>query len=254
MSIPSTRQEFKDYCLRKLGADVIQINVSDEQIEDRVDEALHRYQEHHFDSYENIYLSRQLTANDVSNTYVTLPYGITGVTKIFSVSSISGNYNEPLSLAYQIRASDVFFNPQSSGAFAMTMLDYYLFKRHMTMIDEILTGATPVRFNRHMHKLFIDGDWTHVLKAGTWVVIECQSILDPDAYPGVWGDLWLQNYATYLIMQQWGQVMSKYTEVRLPGGIVLNGPGLIEYADRKLEVLEEELRLVWSCPPMMMVG
>lgn len=254
MSIPTTRAEFRDYCMRKLGHDVIEVIMSEEQAEDRIDEALHRYQEHHFDSYENVYLSRQLDAGDVANTYLTLPYGITGVTRIFSVSSISGSYDEPLSLAYQIRASDVFFNPMSSGAFSMTMLDYYLFKRHMTMIDEILTGATPIRFNRHMHKLKIDGDWTHVLKVGTWVVIECQSILDPDAYPSVWGDLWLQNYATYLMMQQWGQNMSKYQEVKLIGGAVYNGPGLVDYADRKIAELEEELRMVWSAPPSMMVG
>lgn len=258
MSIPTSRTEFRDYCLRKLGSDVIEINVSEEQIEDRIDEALNRYREHHFDSYENVYLARQLTANDVSNTSVTLPHGITGVTKIFSVSSIggqgAGSLREPLSTAYQIRASDIFFNPQSSGAFAMTMLDYYLFKRHMTLIDELLTGTTPVRFNRHKHSLNIDGDWTNVLKTGTWVIIECQSILDPDTYMSVWSDLWLQNYATYLIMQQWGQVMSKFTEVRLPGGVVLNGPGLVQYADQKLEALEIELRDVWSSPPSMQVG
>lgn len=254
MSVPSNRSEFKDYCLRKLGHDVIELNMSEEQIEDRIDEALHRYQEHHFDSYETIYLSHQLTAGDVANTYIQLPYGITGVTRMFSVSAITGSYDEPLSLAYQIRASDVFFNLQGSGAFGVTMLDYYLFKRHMTLIEEILSGTTPIRFNKHQHKAYLDGDWNKILTAGTYVILEAQSILPPDDYPSVWSDLWLQNYATYLMMQQWGRNLSKYTEVRLPGGIVLNGPQLVDYADNKLETLEIELRDVWSAPPNMMIG
>jgi hypothetical protein len=254
MSIPTTRAEFKDYCLRKLGHDVIDINVSEEQIEDRIDEALNQYQSFHFNSYEKVYLAHELTSGDVANTYVSLPPAMKGVTRLFSVSSITGNLGDPLSLNYQIRASDVFFNLHASGAWGVTMLDYYLFKRHMTLIDEMLSGATPVRFNKHMKRLYIDGDWRNVLKPGSWVVIEGQSIIDPDTYESVWSEHWLQEYATHLIMKQWALVLSKYTEVKLLGGITLNGPQMLQYADEKLKELEYELRETYSEPPMPQIG
>lgn len=255
MSVPTTRTEFRDYCLRALGQDVIEINVSEEQIEDRIDEALSLYHEHHYDAIEQVYLSHQLTAGDVSNTYIQLPDSVRGVTKIFQIGSLTPGLNgtEPLSIAYQLRASDIFFNA-SSSLFNTSMLDYYLYKRHMTLVEELLNGQVPVRFSKHMRKLYIDGDWVHVLKAGVYIVVDCQRLIDPDVYPAIWSDHWLQKYTIELIRRQWGGNMSKYTEVRLPGGVVLNGPGMVAMAEEKIDKLEFELRSVWTAPPNMIVG
>ena len=49
MSDVTTRQQFKDYCLRRLGFPVIDINIDDDQVEDRIDDALQYWQDYHFD-------------------------------------------------------------------------------------------------------------------------------------------------------------------------------------------------------------
>jgi hypothetical protein len=251
MSNPSTRTEFKEYCLRELGWDVIEINVSDEQIEDRIDEALSMYHEHHYDAVETIYTSHQLTANNVTDKYISMPDSVMGVTKIFPVGSInSGNYSgaNPFSLAYQLRVSDMY------TFFSNSMLDYWLYKRHLSLIEEILSGQVPIRFNKVSRRLYLDGNYDTVLLSGAWIVIECQKYLDPDTFSAVWKNNWLKRYATALIKRQWGTNLGKYTEVRLPGGVILNGPGIFAEAKTDIEALEHELQTVWSLPPSMMVG
>ena len=65
MAQPSTRQELIDYCLRKLGAPVLEINVAEEQVEDLVDDALQYFQERHFDGVSRVYLKYQVTQEDI---------------------------------------------------------------------------------------------------------------------------------------------------------------------------------------------
>ena len=66
MASPSTRQGMIDYCLRALGAPVIEINVDDDQIEDRIDEAFQFYRDYHYDAVEMVYLKEQITASTLA--------------------------------------------------------------------------------------------------------------------------------------------------------------------------------------------
>ena len=65
MAQPTTRVEFTEYCLRKLGAPVLEINVDDDQVEDLIDDAIQLYQEYHFDGVERMLLKHKVTADDV---------------------------------------------------------------------------------------------------------------------------------------------------------------------------------------------
>ena len=56
MAIASSRTSFKDYCLRRLGSPVIQVNVADEQVDDRIDDALEYYRDYHYDAVEKVFL------------------------------------------------------------------------------------------------------------------------------------------------------------------------------------------------------
>ena len=87
MAKPTNKEEFKQYCLRKLGHPVIQINVSDEQIDDRVDEAISFFNDYHYNGSEHIYLKHQLTQTDIDNGYINVPERLLGVTRIFDLNS-----------------------------------------------------------------------------------------------------------------------------------------------------------------------
>lgn len=92
MAVPTSRSEFKEYCLRKLGKPVIEINVDDDQVEDRIDEALKMYWDYHFDGTEKIYYKHQVTSTDKSNKYITLPENIIGAVNIFDVGDAINTY------------------------------------------------------------------------------------------------------------------------------------------------------------------
>lgn len=68
MSIPTSRDEFKEYCLRALGKPVIQINIDDDQLEDRLDEALYVYQQHHYDAVTKTYMVHRVTPSVLTFT------------------------------------------------------------------------------------------------------------------------------------------------------------------------------------------
>ena len=87
MAKPTTRLEFKQYCLRKLGWPALKINVTDEQVEDRIDEAISYWQDYHYDGSEIVYYKHKMTAQDIQQGYVDIPQGYLGVVRIFELSS-----------------------------------------------------------------------------------------------------------------------------------------------------------------------
>ena len=66
MATPATRETLKQYALRALGKPVIEINVDDDQLEDRLDEALQYFAQYHYDGTERMYLKYQVTADDIT--------------------------------------------------------------------------------------------------------------------------------------------------------------------------------------------
>ena len=63
MTQPTTRSTFKDYCKRKLGWPVVELNIDDDQVEDCIDDSLQFYQEYHFDATENTFLKHQISGS-----------------------------------------------------------------------------------------------------------------------------------------------------------------------------------------------
>ena len=70
MANPTTKATLKEYCLRRLGKPVVEVNVDDDQVDDRIDEALQYYSEFHADGVERMYLKHKLTADDLARAKV----------------------------------------------------------------------------------------------------------------------------------------------------------------------------------------
>ena len=79
MAKPSTRQGLIDYCLRKLGAPVLEINIDDDQIDDLVDDAIQYFNERHFDGVERMYLKYKITQDDIDRGKGPSKDGVTGI-------------------------------------------------------------------------------------------------------------------------------------------------------------------------------
>jgi len=317
MAKPTSRQELIDYCLRKLGHPVLEINIDDDQLEDRIDEAFQYYRDFNYDAVEKIYLKTQITATliqivgvnaasfangetitggtsgatsivysgsaankfnafktsgtftvgetitgsrsgtsaviqtvtlgNYDNKYITLTDAVIGVERIIQLS----NRTQAMGM-FDVRYQLMLNNIQS---FTNTDIQYYsMLKTELQLINDLLTGQKPIRFNRHMNRLFVDMDWTADINIGDYIIVEGWSTLDPDTYTDVYSDGWLKKYATALIKQQWGTNLKKFEGVQLPGGVTLNGQIIYNEAVEEIKELKEEAQNMYQLPTDFFTG
>jgi len=280
MSKPASRQQLVDYCLRRLGAPVLEINLDDDQIDDLVDDALQYFHERHFDGVERMYLKYKITQQDIDRgkskgtngvgivtttgssnivgvgttsfnfyetaNYIQVPDSVIGIEKVFKfdTSSISGGM---FSIKYQLFLNDLYyFN-------SVELLQYAMVKTYLEDIDFLLTTDKQIRFNKRQNRMYLDIEWA-AQKADSFIVIDCYRILDPNDFTKVYNDSFLKKYLTALMKKQWGQNLIKFRGVKLPGGIELNGRELYEDAERELENIRERMSMDYELPPYDFIG
>ena len=282
MAQPSTRQELIDYCKRKLGAPVLEINVADEQIDDLVDDAIQFFQERHFDGVYPTFYKYKITqadidrgksrgANNISvgiatttatanivgtattftyeenSNYLQVPPNVIGVNKIFHFDGSNTITHNMFSVKYQLFLNDVYYWG------ATEILSYAMVKTYLEDLDFLLTTQKQIRFNKRQDRLYLDIDWGSV-STDQYLIIDCYTTLDPNDYARVWNDSFIKPYLTSLIKRQWGQNMMKFTGVKLPGGVELNGRQMYDDAQRELDILMEKMSNTYELPPLDMIG
>jgi len=280
MAQPSTRQGLIDYCLRKLGAPVLEINVADEQIDDAVDDAFQLFHERHFDGVARTFLKYQLTADDVrrgraggeggagitttttsttiagatvnfdwyeNSNFIQLPDSVIGIEKLYKFDSANVS-NGMFSVKYQLFLNDIAFNLGYDG-----LLSYAMTKSYLEDIGFLLTTDKQLRFNKRQNRLYMDIDWGSAV-AGDYIVLDCYRIMDPNDFSNVYNDSFVKLYLTALLKKQWGQNLIKFKGAKLPGGIELNGREIYEDAEKELEVIKEKMMLEYEIPPLDLIG
>lgn len=248
MAVPTTREEFKEYCLRKLGKPVIEINVDDDQVEDRIDEAIRYYWDYHFDGSDKVYYKHKITEQDKINRYIPLPENIIGAVKVFPIADPMVRSDDLFNIRYQIALNDLY------SLTSVSMVPYYMTMEHLALISELLVGQQPIRFNRHKNRVYIDMEWTTKVSSNEFLVIEAYEVVDPEIYDQVWSDRWLQNYTTAKLKYQWGSNLTKFTGMNLPGGVQFNGEKILNDAEDELRRMEAEMISSYSLPVSDMIG
>lgn len=244
MAQVTNRTEFKDYCLRRLGFPVIDINVDDDQVEDRIDDALQYWQDYHFDGLQKVYYIKLVGATEVNQKYIDLtdskdadgnPMEIVGISRIFPLQDSQANVNM-FDLRYQLRLNELYDFTSAS------YINYTLTQQHLRSLELMFSGEVPIRFQRHMQRLYIDWAWGSTeAPAGTVVIAEAYAVINPDVYGKVWNDRWLKEYATALVKRSWGANLKKFNNLQLPGGVTLNGDKIYDEAFQEIKALEDEM-------------
>ena len=271
MANPTTRETLKQYCLRNLGKPVIDINVDDDQLEDRIDEGLQYFSQYHYDGIERCYLKYKVTSGDIdrmksgegdtsstatqgsvstayeeANNYIVVPDEIVSVIQILPLSD-KNNMNM-FDVRYQLRLNDLYDFSSTS------VIHYDMVLRHLDFLDHILVGEKPVRFNQHKNRLYIDMDWKVDISAGEYLIIECYRKLDPESFTDIYNDIYLKRYLTALFKRQWGSNLSKFNGVVMLGGVTLNGEQVYQQAQEEIDKLEREVRESYDLPVDYMIG
>ena len=250
MATPTSRATLIDYCKRRLGAPVTEINVDDDQVDDRVDEALQYYREYHSDATFRAYTKHLVTASDVTNKFITLPTGTVFVTKMFRVSSSLYSRNM-FSIKYQMHLNDI----ANMHSYVGDLAYYEQIQQYLSLLDNKLNGAPQIDFVRKQNRLYLHGEFEEEdIKAGEYIIIETHLHVDEATYTSVWNDMWLKEYTTQLIKQQWGQNLVKFDGMVLPGGVQLNGRQIYDDATQELERLREKIRSDAELPVDFFVG
>ena len=271
MAAPNSKTSLKEYIKRKLGAPVLEINVDDDQFDDRIEEALQYFHNYHYDGSIKTYLKHQITdakktsmKSDESFTenaagthaydnevvkhqqnYIVLPEFVMAVMNIFPFND-KNNLNM-FDLRYQLRLNDLY------DLTATNVLYYEQVQQHIRLLDNILVGRTPIRYNQHQNRLYLDMD-VDMISNNEYLLIECYRKLDPNDFTDIYNDMWLKKYACALCKYQWGENLSKFQGIALPGGVTLDGQQIKQEAQEEITRLEEESRLNHDMLPMDMIG
>ncbi|MBR48424.1 MAG: hypothetical protein CMC59_07690 [Flavobacteriaceae bacterium] len=251
MATPNSKTTLIDYCKRRLGAPVIEINIDEEQAEDRVDEALEYYQEFHSDATVKGYMKHQVTGTDVSNEYISVSSDIIQVTKMFPITSNFNTARNFFDIKYQMMLNDLADFATFSGDVAY----YEQIQQYLRLLEMKLNGHPIVNFVRRQNRLYIHGDFAdNDIKAGDFIVAEVYTIINPTTHTSVFNDMWLKEYTTALIKQQWGSNLIKFEGMQLPGGVQLNGRQIYDDATNEIVALRERIRVEHELPPDFFVG
>ena len=284
VSKPQNREEFKKHVLIKLGAPVLEINVSDEQMDIAIDDAFQYFNErNHFNGIERIYLTVDLNNTNVrnnftsfgsddvlqrpvtnpsippqenrttvrrQNNYVVLPDDIVGVEEVIrpGFNSIGGGIIPPGMIMTGLIGSIGGGECDQQG-FGLT--SYYAFQEMLALMQFTFFPPKMYNFNQRTHRLWIDGDLSDLRGV---LCLQCMAKPNPDIFPDLWNDLWLKEFATAMIKAQWGRNLTKYSQVSLPGGITLNGDRILGDAQQELQIIKDRFALDWADPPLDCVG
>ena len=243
---PASRIELKEYCLRALGKPVIQINVENDQLEDRLEEGLQMYQEFHGDATIKTYLKHEIAQDDIDNEYVTLTEATIGVMAVFPLDS--GSTKNMFDVRYQLYLNDIYDLTKTS------IVSYYQVQQHLGVLQEVFSGKPGMRFSRHQDRLYVDVDWSKEFNVGDYLVAECVQIVDPTTYTDIFNDMWLKQYTTELFRKQWGNNLIKYQGTQLPGGTTLDGGRILDEAKSNIEILLQDLEGKYQFPVDFAVG
>ena len=242
----NSREDFTQYCLRRLGFPVIDINVDEDQVQDRIDDALQYWTDYHYDGMQKLYYVHRITEEDMVNRWIDLSpetvrddsnnsVNIIGVTKVFPIQDSQATVNM-FDLRYQLRLNELYDFTSAS------YVNYTLTMQHLRSLELLFTGEVPIRFQRHTNRLYIDWRWGGGgTTTSTIAVIECYANINPNAYTDIWNDRWLKEYATSLIKRTWGNNLKKFSGMQLPGGVTLNGDKIYQEAAEEIKALEDEM-------------
>lgn len=249
MPIVNSRDSLKEYCLRRLGKPVVEVNVSDDQIDDAIDDAIQFFQNYHYDGTQKLLYLHTVTESDVANRYVTLPSNVVGIESMYRYGYLgSGSF---FNVEYEIRMSnfDAFYGGAMSGG---SLLFYDIQMKNLDMINEYFSPPKRIRFNRNTRHVHIDSDWRDI-KVGWKLLFEAFVVVDPEQHSSFYNDERFKQYVVLLIKRQWKENLSKFDGVTLPGGVTLN-TSRFDGIEDQIEQFRTEVIDNLQLPPDFVVG
>lgn len=245
------------YCLRALGAPVVRVNISEDQIDDRVDDALDIFINFHMDgAYREVYV-HTITQEEIDNKKLKLPSGILSVVGVYLPTDAGFSGASGGNLQMQAYFSDLISQTYtSSGVIGGGISSYAISQNYLSSFNSMMPNSV-VRvtvYKVHQEALTIpDYKWGKA-KVGDFIGLDCFKYDDPDEHGSMFNDPWLKQYTTALIKKQWAVNIGKFSNIPLVGGGMLNGDAMLQQAMQEIAELEIKLRDQYSLPIQPFMG
>jgi hypothetical protein len=233
----NSRTSLRKYCLTKLGQPVIRVNVSDEQIELCIDDAIQYIQENYFEGLQRDYFLHVLTQTDIANKYVTVDDNIISVVRCFPINSLNQAVNNEFSWQQNYMRSMNDLVNISGGA----MTDIYITNSYVDFVNYFLEHTPQIEFKRYMQQVHLECDWTKI-DAGSYLLLEVFRTINPDQYVSFFNDQHLKQYCVALIKKQWGTNLKKFSGTPLAGGVEFSGQAIYDEAVAEITEIKEEMK------------
>lgn len=247
--------ELKQYILRKLGYPVHSIEITDDQLQDAIDDTLEDYTQFAYSGVIERYFPLALLKG--VQDYV-MPYSTFGILTVndANMSMIGANMPSNMFSLNQFIAADLY----RPGVAKIDLAGYEMINQMTSSIDLIFGKKQTFDFNSISKILHL-----HATPAlDDKVIVQAYLKLDLQGTPvsgggyeeeKIYDDKWVKRMATARAKLQWGNNIGlKYQGSILPNGGTLNGQGIIDQATAEIEVLTTELHDVYELPIDFFVG
>lgn len=241
MALPTSKAEFIEYCLRRLGKPVINIEIASQQLDDRVDDCLQLWKEFHYDASRRQYLKHQITQEEIDQGYIEMPRAIKNVVRVSAIDW--GVSTGIFSMRYQLSLNDLW------DLSSTTLGHYVIANQYVETIEDVLVPESNITFQHVTGQLRFSADMMSRFFVNQWVIIECWVEVDPETYPNIWNDRIMLDVGTAMIKKQWGSNIKKYESIQLPGGSTIKGQQIFDEAEAELAQLRLDMRALYETPP-----
>ena len=258
----NSRSDFIDYCLRRLGHPVIEVNIDDEQIEDRINDAIQLFTEYDAEGSTRFYVGLTITQDIIDRGFIDFDLDtsivqsraddILSVVRVLPINDSASSVNF-MDVKYQMRLNDMWDLQLGTGGIAY----YEQMQQYLSTIDLKLNGHPQIQFTKAGNTLNIFGDIAGTqgdMQVGQKIMIEIFLALDPNNNGKIYNNIFLKEYATALLKEQWGQNLIKFEGMVLPGGVQLNGRQILEDARQEIETTRQRIYNEYDTPPDFFVG
>jgi len=123
-----------------------------------------------------------------------------------------------------------------------------------TIFDQQLLENDFVTFGTETLQIDKINSPTSITVRGPFTTTQTGATMTAAGYSDVWNDRFLKKYTTALIKLQWGNNLSKFAGIQMPGGVTLDGVRIMTEAREELEKLEEEMQIINVLPGEIMMG
>lgn len=228
------RHSFTARCLRNLGAPVMKINLSEEQIDDAVERAITYYQRNHYNGNERIYMPIRVTDEIKQNGFVQFDEDVIAVEQLLlpSNTSLSSSLFTP---EFVIAADAAWSTFQGGGG----LYNYYSLMMYRELLEQLFQNKIPIEWQYNTGRAYI------IVNPGRlntpYICFVVRLAIDPERDTRMYTDPWLIEYTTTCIKETWGQTLKKYESIQLPGGATLTGAQIYQEAVERRKELEERV-------------